>query len=1053
MAQKTINQNPQTTDTILLQFQTPDANGCFFANPYMVNSVFVYYVERSYDSAQFGEFNDPVTPDNLTQSLQAAQALYCSAPTQANLVNLQMVQAQVASATTINTFFYSDATPVLIIGGDPNFPAWLSTDVSQSELINIPTDANGDVQYGMFEYSWMPNGNIRPGDFFMCWTWTPNPDGVTLSDTVQFTIRGNPNACVSIPTHITPPQKYIDLLERYLPEMYKSYISQNDITPETLSSLQTAIAAGFKGVEDQANQLIDLFDANALQESFLVYLGNLFNLKFKSSDPTLWRRQIKEAVPLFKQKGTKFGLKKAFEQAGMVLNSITRLWQIVSSYTYEESFRVGDSLTWRLRKNVVQPIDPNNFQLSIRRQGTTDYVVVSNNSVYFEGDGCGLFTNMTWTAGNPPLPGDIVRVLYSFIAVPPSQQSNENYIQGLPLADLRDEFAQLYPKKNWNVHLIEETDPMFEVLIPVRFPFHDLVVFGKVRTEFPYSENIYNMDEYSGSIRDSLNPCDIDKDFVDPCGSCLSSKFNIDVGIEELSNDRIDELNDVLAENIPFHAFVQSISLSGEVNDYIPAPVETIQCLIMICGEDFVISGMDNPVFTRLMVRGLTTWRVDRDQPANMVVEANDSGLAYNDYVAFVAPLHNLDEIGLKVSSHVLQVLSPSPNAGTYQILPIDGQIAKVVTTVNEPVNPSVFSYILYNINYTTSIATIVQDNMYVLFDDMVNFVDLGVQGLWDEANIPGYSGVWQVVIGGNAYNVYTVLPDGGIVLENATTLPSSSTSVTYTLLTPLNAIVMGTPSTTGFLKVKNIGNIDLNDPAIPDISQYVIVGDWVEYAGTDYPVCGIVGNNIQIGSFFIPYTAGGVGGASIIVKRRLINKGQGYFNYAGLKLTTNVNYEEILGILNGANPPAGDPTDNSMWKENFLIAMPISSEYVGKESVLDETMMYFKIAEIDGVNITLDGLPQQWTTLSAGGTEVDFQVDHFINQPISIEFLTFDQLQRTGKDIIEQEILSDATNNVTISALQHSPGSEVQDMVKTEEGISFQIEWKNGERTQGDIV
>jgi len=51
-----------------------------------------------------------------------------------------------------------------------------------------------------------------------------------------------------------------------------------------------------------ANQLIDLFDANALHESLLNYLSNLFAIKLRSSDPTLWRRQIKEAIPLFKKR-------------------------------------------------------------------------------------------------------------------------------------------------------------------------------------------------------------------------------------------------------------------------------------------------------------------------------------------------------------------------------------------------------------------------------------------------------------------------------------------------------------------------------------------------------------------------------------------------------------------------------------------------------------------------------------------------------------------------------------------------------------------------------
>ena len=127
--------------------------------------------------------------------------------------------------------------------------------------------------------------------------------------------------------------------------------------------------------------------------------------------------------------------------------------------------------------------------------------------------------------------GDIIRVLYQYKTVPGSLEQNiEDYIQTLPLADIRDEEDQIYPPKNWNVRLLEEDDIMFDVIIPVRHPFHENLIFGQVRTEFPYSENIYNMETYNGSSRDSYDPCFIDRKFRDPCGNCLSSKFSIDIG-------------------------------------------------------------------------------------------------------------------------------------------------------------------------------------------------------------------------------------------------------------------------------------------------------------------------------------------------------------------------------------------------------------------------------------------------------------------------------------------------------------------------------------------
>ena len=71
-----------------------------------------------------------------------------------------------------------------------------------------------------------------------------------------------------------------------------------------LQELNFSVAKGFTFLEDQTNQMGDLLDANSTHESLLGYLSRFFALDLYSSDPTLWRRQIKNAVPLFKNKGT-----------------------------------------------------------------------------------------------------------------------------------------------------------------------------------------------------------------------------------------------------------------------------------------------------------------------------------------------------------------------------------------------------------------------------------------------------------------------------------------------------------------------------------------------------------------------------------------------------------------------------------------------------------------------------------------------------------------------------------------------------------------------------
>ena len=135
----------------------------------------------------------------------------------------------------------------------------------------------------------------------------------------------------------------------------------------------------------------------------------------------------------------------------------------------------------------------------------------------------------------------------------------------LPLADTRDGRYVEYPKMDWNTHVIEEMDPLFDLIVNVKNPFYDPVIFGKIRTEFPYSEQAYNMDEYNGSLRDSYDPKDIDKNFVEPCRNTISSRFNAELTIQDLSNIRLTEAQEIIAEYIPFHAMLHTLQFNGYI--------------------------------------------------------------------------------------------------------------------------------------------------------------------------------------------------------------------------------------------------------------------------------------------------------------------------------------------------------------------------------------------------------------------------------------------------------------------------------------------------------
>ena len=536
MADKKISENPTIADTIVFDILTPDATGCFNANPYKVERAVVYYVERSFASGNDQQYSKVRYDENKLAAATAAEMIVCASPSAANVSEAQRLRAIADASVNVSPVYFNHALPVKVFGTFDN-PAWLSSDVENAQIDLVALDANGNEQFGHFQLRWKPRGEAREGDYFICWTWAMQPAGDSQSTHLPFNVGGATQITTSIPTHFTDADKYETLLDAYLPQMFKEYATRSDLTPIVLSKINNAIAKGFTQIEDLANQIIDLQDANSTHEALIPYLSNIFNLKLKSNDPTLWRRQVKRAVPLFKQKGTLKGLKEAMSQAGMELTKFTRLWQVVSSYTWVDEFKIitGYEDSFSLAKPYVVG-DSSNFELSYRPAGQGDYTALDPSLASFSTidpnsnttlDCSANITIMTWLGETSILlmPGDILKVRYQHKVIPNNtEQQIENYIRSLTLADLRDETLHACPRKNWNVRMIEDDDPLFDIVIGARNPFYDELAFGKVRTEFPYSENIYNMDEYNGCVVSStkVNTYDSISEIGDRCGESLT---------------------------------------------------------------------------------------------------------------------------------------------------------------------------------------------------------------------------------------------------------------------------------------------------------------------------------------------------------------------------------------------------------------------------------------------------------------------------------------------------------------------------------------------------
>ena len=113
---KKINEDPKVTDVILFELETPDSTNCFVADPFKVDNVTIYFVERDFLGNNFGEYDSSAQDTTLVDVVTTAQATFCNAPTEANKILLDQAKANLAATTLINKFHYKERIPVEIVG-------------------------------------------------------------------------------------------------------------------------------------------------------------------------------------------------------------------------------------------------------------------------------------------------------------------------------------------------------------------------------------------------------------------------------------------------------------------------------------------------------------------------------------------------------------------------------------------------------------------------------------------------------------------------------------------------------------------------------------------------------------------------------------------------------------------------------------------------------------------------------------------------------------------------------------------------------------------------
>lgn len=963
MAIVTIDQNPKVTDTVQFNLTTTDAGGLAI-DPYQITSATIYLLSRNHLGPTANEVDQVV----------AGQAY----PT-----------------------YYQKADVIKVFGNDDN-PAWLSTNTTNALLTR--------TAFGQFTLLWTPEFS-REGDYIICWTWVPLIAGTPISSYDTFYLASDTHHTTSLPTHYTQPDKYVTLLDRYTPDLLKQTLSDDDESPTVISNLNLSIADGFTVIEDLVNQVPDLIDANAINEQSIVYLANLFDLVLRSTDSTLWRRQVKRAIPLYKMKGTLAGLTEALASAGITLNAITRLWQVVSSATWQDGFLVSaGNTTFTLSKQaVITPtIDTNNFAIYYRAAGTTSYTTLDTSYVSFSNNS-GI-TTMQWIGAShtPPLSlsnGDFIRVIYKIAN--PSNQTTENYIRTLPLADQRDETTVTYPPKNWNVRVIAENDAMFSTVCPLLHPFANPPVYGQIRTEFAYSENIYNMEEYNGSIRNSTDPCSLSNDFLDSCNACMSSLFNIDLVIESLSNDRIEEARQIITDFVPFHAQIFTMTFKGGITEFMPPNVESVQTLVQINNSDVSITGQfDHNRFED---------NLTRTQLSAPSIIASGVGVARNQEITLSCDGVRFDRaiLGINESSNLLEILSGS-NAGSYTVYdPAKFTVAVAQgspSTVPYPLDKSSFPFRLSNQLFSGSVTSVSQDNLFSFSDPNANFVTSGTVSGW-------HIQVTSPVALAGTYTINNVLPDNSLILASWPNSTNTS-GISYQLLNSSSTAV-GSSSTTGSITVTSRGLINAGSTVESDFN--LKVGDYVLISGTQYPIIDFpTSSTFHVGN----YALGGMGVTSVKVYRRLLDNKVGYLSYKGLNLTTPTDYEVTLSITNGANG-LGPTLENSTVIEEYLVQLGTN---------------FYQIANINHNLITLTGIPGD---MGLSGISIGFSLIYMPKNSITINGANFYVLDRRDNDIATYTVTTAASMGLVANMLEASNSGGIFSPTSQTENIACRIEYK----------
>jgi hypothetical protein len=489
------------------------------------------------------------------------------------------------------------------------------------------------------------------------------------------------------------------------------------------------------------------------------------------------------------------------------------------------------------------------------------------------------------------------------------------------------------------------------------------------------------MDEYNGSLRDSTNPCDIDKNFVEPCRGTISSYFDLDIEIKNISNFRILECIDIVNEFTSFHSIMSHMNFQSNLEDFFMPPEETIEISLRFAGTEYMISGSAQTDFFRAMNDSVL-----RNKLANELAYTSGTTTFYNKYIYLFSAETNFTSLGISEnkSKTFLEILAPSAvPAGVYQVSDPQNSLLRIESTsFPEPINTSNFGYRLSNISLADTGWTVSQSNQYVIEDPTQNFSLFDIKSNWDVSN--GYvSSPWKIKFNltGNIFNIDNI-ENGKIYIQYAANIPTSqSINVSYSILDSLNNIVFN--SLKGVYTIDLIGLVTVN-PAlgITDISQYLGNNSyfWNDANSTQYKFLDLY-PTIKT-SFYIK---GWNGGTSIIsgkLLNRILDNKTGNLTYYGMKVKKQGSFPTF-------DNPSTAIIDNQNFKENYLLFANGTTYFFSSDTV-----------DSDGC-YEIGGSLSDFKTFAASGTNLTYEIKRYTKNNYNFSGTELYDISRSGQEIV----------------------------------------------------